>query len=173
MHNPHFSEHRLRRSLLVAPMFLLLAHCRGNAAPAAFIPASEGLRPEHRGQSPVLEKVACPPGTDRCEAMRVYPDGAVYLQDSQNPSAPVWAYLTKLREAGITSLHETFDELCDVRAEPERNANDAGSVTYRWATGRCSREVVITGVSYGHGYASLQLVTNIVNSNLMPRAAGE
>lgn len=140
--------------------------------PVRFLPNSDGLKQQHQGKPPLLEKVNCPPGTDQCQVMRVYPDGALYFQDRADPTALVWSYLTDVRQAGLASLRQTFNQLCSVDAAPERNANDQGSITYRWQTDKCGKEVVITGVSYG-SYQPLSQVANIVNSNLVQRTEGQ
>lgn len=124
------------------------------------------MRPDHRGQSPFFEKIVCAPGRD-CQATRLYPDGALYLQDMRDPAKPAWSYLTQVKPAGMEALASTFASLCNTRGEPRRHANDSGWVTYRWKTDACEREVLITGVSY-EGYEALEDTTTLVNANLTP-----
>lgn len=148
---------------------LLLLCCRGTSMAVAFLAFTAGLEPQHVAAHPLLEQVSCPT-PDTCAAMRVYPDGALYHQDVRDPAAPAWSYLTQVRPAGIAALTELFDGLCRVSAAPERNANDMGSLVFRWETPRCAREVLITGVSYGE-YAALQQVSAQINRNLVPRTS--
>lgn len=137
--------------------------------PVQFIESTTGLRPEHLAQTPLLEKVWCPRGAD-CEVMRVYGDGALYLQDRRDPAAPAWSYLTQVKDAGLRKLEATFDGLCGLRGQPPTDAAAEGAVTYRWSTSACAREVVVQGVSYGD-WAPLAEVPNIVNGNLVPRSS--
>ena len=151
--------------LLIVGIFSL--QCMGANVPITFLSFSEGLKPEHLGQSPFFEKVACVPGRD-CQGSRIYADGAFYLQDMRDPAKPAWSYLTQIKSIGMENLGKTLENLCRVYANPERNANDAGSVTYRWKIDGCEREVLITGVSY-KGYEALQGTTALINANLTPR----
>lgn len=141
-------------------------NCMGSTMPVSFLAFQDGIRPEHLGQSPFFEKVACSPGRD-CQGTRLYLDGALYLQDMRDPAKPAWSYLTQVKPAGMDALKKVFGSLCRTRTPPERNANDAGSVTYRWKTDDCEKEVLITGVSYKH-YEALEGITTTINTNLTP-----
>lgn len=166
-----------RASLVLA---LCAVHCVGTKLPegnmsekaatddaVAFLAFRRGLQDAHVSTEPLLEQVTCRPGS-RCQAMRVYADGALYHEDQRDPDAPGWSYLTQVKPEGIEALGAIFREACAQAAPPRRSGNDAGSVTYRWKSGDCAREVTITGVSYD-GYEALRGVTAAVNGNLAPR----
>jgi hypothetical protein len=136
-------------------------------ASVGFLDFSRGLQEQHTSIEPLLEQVTCRPGS-RCQAMRVYPDGALYHEDQRDPHAPGWSYLTQVKAEGLATLAAIFREACAQAAPPRRSGNDAGSVTYRWKSGDCAREVTITGVSYD-GYEALRGVMEAVNGNLAPR----
>lgn len=158
---------RTFRTLLLSISGFFSLQCMGSTIPVVFLTFSQGLKPEHVSQSPFFEKVVCTPDRD-CQGTRLYADGALYLQDMRDPSVPAWSYLTQVKAAGMDALRVSLAGLCRVRTAPQRNANDAGSVTYRWKNEDCEREVVITGVSY-QNYEALQATNTLINSNLTPR----
>ena len=82
-----------------------------------------------------------------------------------NPDAPVWTYLTRVKEKGLKELQEIFMGVCHVKDLPGKASMDLGSSTYRFHSEDCSREIVIYGINYGP-YAPLERVTNAVNFNL-------
>jgi hypothetical protein len=156
------------------PMLLILSlsvlffssKCQVESMDVPFIKDQQGLKEEHLKQNPLFEQVVIAPGSKTEEVTRVYPDGSMYFYSAVNPAAPMWAYFTKVKAAGIDQITEIFEAACNTDA-PANEVAGEGSETFRFLTKECGKVVVINGVDYGV-YKDLQKVNNIVNANLEP-----
>lgn len=155
-------------AMALISILLLSSQCQSPDMKAPFDSLQKGLKNDHLESRPLLEKIFCPTGqTSACETMRVYADGALYFLDQRNAADPSWIHATKVKQEGISRLVQIFESLCQVADEKQGGNADGGTVTYRFETTACGREVIIHGVNYGQFYP-LESVATIVNSNLEP-----
>lgn len=134
-----------------------------------FIENTNGLKPEHQGITPLLEKLYRPPGRQNLEVTRVYRDGGLYFffENRAAPDSAGWAYLTVVKDKGLNELHSIFDKVCDLKGEPPASGGGEGEMTIRFDTGRCRREIVVYGIDYGE-FRELDKISDAINLNLVP-----
>jgi hypothetical protein len=140
------------------------AGCSRKPKALQLTPATDGLPQQHLRETPLLERLSCPPRAD-CHTSRVYRDGTLYyLAEAKDAgTATRWTWIGMLSPEGVQSLERLYVSLC-AEVDPVLG-NDAGSDVHRVTVPGCTREFVITGIASG-GLAPIEQATNIINGSM-------